>query len=111
MPAAAEPADAELDAELTDALDTYVPMEVSTLGKILPKSSARVPAPTKIMIVPVSDEGGVKVYVYAPGEVCINLEGTVTHVAFEYEYGLVLAKANVLLPLLPLPEHRRKSTS
>jgi hypothetical protein len=105
VPAAAEPEDAELDDELVDALDTYVPIDVSTLGNTLPLSSARLPAITKIVIVPVSDEGGVKVYVYAPGAVCFNVEGTLTQVAFAYKFILPLVDV-----LLLAPEHSSRST-
>jgi hypothetical protein len=41
----------------------YVPIDVSTLGKVLPLSSAKAFALMYIVIVPVSDDGGVNEYV------------------------------------------------
>lgn len=58
--------------------DAYVPMLVSTLGKILPLSSANEPAVTYIVTVPEIEVGTSKLYVYAPGDVCFNLASTRT---------------------------------
>lgn len=52
---------------------------MSALGNILPFSSARLPACTKIVMLPVRVAGGVNVYAYVPGAVCFNDAVTVVH--------------------------------